>query len=258
MARSGWYILGVPKSFDNECTFVTSPFLRPAILAAIRVTIAFYTLVTLITVLVREAVVTHDAKSFFSYFTQLSYIGICAYFWASGVQTTLYARRPNSKSYPLQRWPPVLQFLHSLLWTTITTYPLIVTPVFWALLSGPSTFNSSFNAWENISVHALNSIFALFEVLLSNVGPQPWIHIPFLVLILGGYLGVAYITHATQGFYPYNFLDPNIEHARLAIYIIGIPVAATVFFLIVRLVCWVRKRCFYPAHRLPMSDVEKM
>jgi len=228
---------------------VTSPLFRPAILAAIRLAIAFYTFVTLLIVLIRDATVLHDAQSFFSYFTELTYIGICAYFWASGVQTALYARRPQSKSYPLQQWPRVLQFLHSLLWTTITTYPFIVTPVFWALLSDPSTFSTTFSVWENVSIHAFNSIFALFEVFLSNVGPQPWIHIPFLVLILGGYLGVAYITHATQGFYPYNFLDPNIEHARLAIYIVGIPASGIIVFLIVRAVCWVKKRYFSPAHR---------
>jgi hypothetical protein len=55
--------------------------------------------------------------------------------------------------------------------------------------------------WENVSIHALNSAFALFEVFLTHAGPQPWLHTPFLVLLLGGYLGIAYITHATQGFY---------------------------------------------------------
>lgn len=55
--------------------------------------------------------------------------------------------------------------------------------------------------WSNISEHALNSAFALFEILLTNVAPMPWIHIPFLIVLLAGYLGVAYITFATQGFY---------------------------------------------------------
>jgi hypothetical protein len=47
----------------------------------------------------------------------------------------------------------------------------------------------------------MNSGFALFEVLFTRAGPMPWTHIPFLILLLGGYLGVAYITYATQGFY---------------------------------------------------------
>jgi hypothetical protein len=56
-------------------------------------------------------------------------------------------------------------------------------------------------AWANISRHALNTAFVLFEIALTRVGPTPWAHMLFLVLILAAYLGVAYITHVTQGFY---------------------------------------------------------
>ena len=62
------------------------------------------------------------ADRFLSYFTRLSYIGVCAYFWASGVQTAFHALHPKRESYPLQRWPRPLQFLHILLFATITTF----------------------------------------------------------------------------------------------------------------------------------------
>ncbi|KAG8688209.1 hypothetical protein FRC08_011549 [Ceratobasidium sp. 394] len=88
----------------------------------------------------------------------------------------------------------------------------------------------------------MNSGFALFEVLFTRAGPMPWTHTPFLVIILGGYLGVAYITHATQGFYTYSFLDPKKQGAMLAAYIVGIPAAAVVVFSIVWCICWVRNR----------------
>jgi hypothetical protein len=61
------------------------------------------------------------ACRYFSYFTNLTYIGLCAYFFASGVQTVAYASR-KERSYPLQRWPKVFQFLHVLLHATIITY----------------------------------------------------------------------------------------------------------------------------------------
>ena len=38
-------------------------------------------------------ILTNSAPRFFSYFTNLSYIGLCAYFFASFVQTFAYARR---------------------------------------------------------------------------------------------------------------------------------------------------------------------
>lgn len=178
---------------------------------------------------------------YLSYFTDLSYIGLVAYFWASGVQTLIYAER-NRRGYPLQNWPRSLQFLHILLFTTITTFrksiwwmalarthlniisAILVTIVFWSLLASSSTFATRYScesflypwrvgwsieprlilrciAWSNISQHAMNTAFALFEIFLTHAGPSPWTHIPFLVIILACYLGVAYITHKTQGFY---------------------------------------------------------
>jgi hypothetical protein len=49
------------------------------------------------------------------------------------------------------------------------------------------------------------------------------------------YLGVAYITKATQGFYVYSFLNPS-KGPILAAYIVGILVGSIVVFVIVNLV----------------------
>ena len=56
-------------------------------------------------------------------------------------------------------------------------------------------------AWVNISVQALNTVFALFEIGFTNSPPVPWLTLPVCILVLAAYLGIAYITHATQGFY---------------------------------------------------------
>lgn len=58
-----------------------------------------------------------------------------------------------------------------------------------------------FTAWSNISQHILNTVFVYFEITCTNVPTLNWIHLATTVVILGLYLGVAYITHATQGFY---------------------------------------------------------
>lgn len=112
-------------------------------------------------------------------------------------------------------------------------------------------------AWSNISQHALNTVFALFEILFTNIQPPPWLHLPFCIVLLACYLGVAYITRATEGFYGeyrstmsivsnlpitvYNFLDPSKQHAVLAGYIIGIAVAECIIFAAI----WgvIRLRC---------------
>lgn len=79
--------------------------------------------------------------------------------------------------------------------------------VFWAILSG-NAFRSLFSTWSNISEHALNSVFAFSEILLPRSEPHPWINMVPLVVLLACYLGLAYVSHATEGFYVYDFLDP--------------------------------------------------
>ncbi|KAG2130905.1 hypothetical protein DEU56DRAFT_463590 [Suillus clintonianus] len=234
-----WF--GVSTPFDPACRLVTSPFFSPLSLGAFRLLFAVYSLVTTITVLVFESVRYHDGGSFFSYFTDLSYIGLVAYFWASSIQTITFVLR-GQKAYPLQSWPRILQLLHVLLYTTIIIFPIIVTVVFWALLASPSTFSTQYSAWSNVSQHAMNSGFALFEILLTNAGPSPWSHIIPCLLLFACYLGIAYITHATQGFYTYSFLDPSVQHELLAAYIIGMGVGYCILFAIVKGICTLRCR----------------
>jgi hypothetical protein len=49
--------------------------------------------------------------------------------------------------------------------------------------------------------HLLNSVFALFEITLTNTPAAAFILLPFGVVLLLGYVGIVYITYATQGFY---------------------------------------------------------
>jgi hypothetical protein len=72
-------------------------------------------------------------------------------------------------------------------------------------------------------------------------------------LILALYLSLAYITHETQGFYPYDFLDPDNGSGALAGYILGILAGACVIFFIVWVFVWLRSK-FTPAGQLSRHD----
>lgn len=62
-----------------------------------------------------------------------------------------------------------------------------------------------------------------------------------IIILLALYLGLAYLTHATQGFYTYGFLDLQKNSSGIvAAYIIGILVAAVIIYLIVRYVIMLR------------------
>ncbi|KAJ7034634.1 hypothetical protein C8F04DRAFT_1101637 [Mycena alexandri] len=252
MALLSWHRMGVQSTFDPQYKFVSSPVVSPAVLAVIRLVLALYALCTITTILGFD-VAEGDGKSFLSYFTELSYIGLTSYYWAAAVQTLFYARYGR---YLLRRWPRPLQALHVLLQSTITTFPFIVTVVYWALLSSPQTFATRLSSWQNISIHAMNSAFALLDILLSNAPPAPWLMLPIHIVLLGAYLGVAYITHATQGFYTYSFLNPSKEHGLLAAYIVGIGVGEAVVFVLARTVALLRQRLAIRRGILLADDAE--
>ena len=106
--------------------------------------------------------------------------------------------------------------------------------MYWALLA-PGRFPSAFSLWSNTSQHALNSLYAFFEIFFPRTSPLPWLDIAPTIILLALYLGLAYLTHATEGFYVYDFLDLQENSSGVvAAYIVGILVAAIVVFLIVR------------------------
>ncbi|KAJ7184732.1 hypothetical protein C8R46DRAFT_1064935, partial [Mycena filopes] len=243
--------------FDPQHNLVTSPFFRPGVLAAIRLSVAAYTFVTLVFTIVWAIVVTKDAAGFFSYFTHLTYCGLCAYFLASGTQTALYARR-GAKAYPLQRWATPWRFLHLALLSTITVFPILVSIVFWGVIADKSTFDNRYDAWNAISVHLLNSLFALFEIFLTNTPASAWILLPAVGLpLLGGYTCIIYITYATQGFYAYQFMDPSSGAGKLVLHILGVTAVECVLFALVHGLVVARRRAlqrFRPSSAPPTGE----
>lgn len=49
---------------------------------------------------------------------------------------------------------------------------------------------------------------AFGEIVIPRTLPHPWLNILPLAILLALYLGLAYLTHSTQNFYVYPFLDP--------------------------------------------------
>ncbi|TFK48103.1 hypothetical protein OE88DRAFT_1635377 [Heliocybe sulcata] len=225
-----------------DAPFVTSPVLSPFWLAAVRLTLGTYAFATALAVLIKDGIDAPNARGYFSYFTDLSYIGLLSYLLAAGFQTLLYSRgAPAPKSTRAAR---ALRYAHGVLYSTITTFPVIVTAVYWSVLSSQETFSTTYSSWSNVSHHALNTALACFEILLTSAVPLPWLHLLYCILLLALYLALAYVTHASQGFYTYDFLNPSTEHAKLAGYIIGIAVGECVLFAIVHYVIVLRNLLF--------------
>ncbi|KAF5020917.1 hypothetical protein F66182_7069 [Fusarium sp. NRRL 66182] len=241
--------------WDPSNRFETSWLLGPWLLFACRALISVYAFVTRFFVIGWTC--THQELGgctvvgrSFSYFTILTYWGIAFYFAVAALHTLTYALRGRSL---LTSLPRPLQALHSLFYSTIVTYPFLVTIVYWAVLYDGPWFPEQFDAWSNVSQHGLNSLFALFEILIPRTAAPPWVHLPWLIFILALYLGLAYLTNATQGFYVYSFLDHRAVGGRgiVAAYILGIAVGILVIFCIVW--CVIRGRRWAMEDKLGMD-----
>lgn len=154
------------------------------------------------------------------------------------MHTATYAR---SGAALLDRFPRPLQALHSALYTTVVVYPFVVTVVYWARLYSGAWFAEVFAGWSNVSQHALNSAFALFEIVVPRTDPPPAVHMAWLILLLALYLALAYVTKATKDFYPYDFLDPDAQGGLVAAYVLGVGVGCLVVFGLVWSAVWLRK-----------------
>ena len=91
-------------------------------------------------------------------------------------------------------------------------------------------------------MHALNTVMAGAEIILPRSDPHPWLLLVPIIIILALYLGLAYLTHATEGFYVYSFLDIQANGSGLvAGACIGILVGAIIVFVIVRYLILLRR-----------------
>lgn len=111
--------------------------------------------------------------------------------------------------------------------------------MFWGLLA--ADFPTTFSVWSNTSQHALNSFYAFCEIVFPRTNRLPWLDLIPIIILLALYLALAYLTHATEGFYVYPFLDLQ-KHSSGVVggYIIGILIAAIIIFLIVRYIIALR------------------
>lgn len=207
---------------DYTSRFATSWFLSPLQLAVWRAIVAIYAFLVIFIILGHEG--SRAAGQSFSYFTVLGYWGLAFYYAVSCAHSLSFWLYGESW---LQRWPRSLQWLHSVFYATVTVFPFVVTgkrihstalcigreadiiaiAVFWGALSN-GAFSNEWTTWSNISQHALNSVMAFAEIVIPRTLPHPWLNIIPIVILLALYLGLAYLTHTTQHFYVYPFLDP--------------------------------------------------
>jgi hypothetical protein len=249
-------LLGVPASGFNSKPFVTSWLMPQYALAVIRLMISIYIVTSIsysyayfakhkITFHLQDIALepitfqvgAEGIRQSFSYFTYESYWSQSFYFFFAALHTFDSARKGNAF---LDYWPRPLQVMHSVFYSCVTAFPFLVSAVYWASMYAGPWFDHDFDRWSALSIHGLNSAFALFEVIVTKTKPQPWAHLGILLLIMSLYLGVAYITKYTEDIYLYLWLDPKNGIPQLIAHVIGYAVLIVFIFNIVRGTIWFR------------------
>ncbi|KAJ4369965.1 hypothetical protein N0V83_005729 [Neocucurbitaria cava] len=246
-----------PTGFDPTHTFVRSHFVPPVVLACIRALLSIYSFTTIITCYTwlahRTATVAlkdvnigsytlHQSDAAigqsFSFFTYLTFWSLGFYFLASSIHTFMYVFR-GGRTWLHDGgcawwWPKKpLQLAHSMFYSSVVSFPFLVTIVFWGTMNSgwPS---GRFEQWINISVHALNSVFAVVEIILPATQPPPWTHLSVVLGVLSAYLGLAYLTRETQGFYVYEWMNPAHGKWSIVLHIAGYAGGMVVLFVMAR------------------------
>lgn len=145
-------LYGADPTYDSLHRFETSWLLPPTILAGLRGLIALYIFTTIFFIWGWDG--THgDGAAIgtsFSYFTWLTYWGLGFYHLFAAIHTACYAR--TGRSVLFEKWPRACRVLHGWLYATVTTFPFLVTIVFWVLLFKPPFYKETFPGWSNVCI----------------------------------------------------------------------------------------------------------
>ncbi|MDN4483814.1 Pr6Pr family membrane protein [Demequina lignilytica] len=147
--------------------------------------------------------------NFFGYFTiQNNLIGVAA---------LAIAARYVGRERP--EWVELLRL------TAAVTLTIVVT-VYWTLLL--PTDDEPW-AWTNLVVHGLSGVALVADWLVDGPRrPLPWGLLPWVMAYPLLWVAVTLVRGATDGWFPYPFLDPANGYAAIAMVVGGIVVAGLV------------------------------
>ena len=152
------------------------------------------------------------------------------------------SRTGNKVQHGLTTGHFLLQILHSMYYSSIVCLPFLVSSIYWASMWVGPWFDHDFDAWSAVSIHAMNSVFAVFEIVVTQTFPLPWLHLLALLAIMAFYLALAYLTKLTAGVYIYLWLDPQVGAWKIIGHVVGYSMANVVIFNLVRAAIWLRCR----------------
>ena len=186
-----------------------------SLVAVLRLTVAIAIIVAVVATFLEAAGrVTVNPFNFFGYFTLQSNI-LTAIVLLITAAVGLRGR-PQSSALVLARG-------------AVTTYMVIVGIVYAVLLAPLGAAGGVPVAWANVVLHIVVPIAVALDWLLFADRPALAFRSFWVVLIYPiVWVAVVLVRGATDGWFPYPFLDPTLGYGTVALYCVGIAVAVVV------------------------------
>ncbi|KAI9265940.1 hypothetical protein BY458DRAFT_556596 [Sporodiniella umbellata] len=210
---------------------VTSYWVSSKAFFFVRFTLALYSTVVLWTDIGLEA---HALNHFFDKFTTMTFIGLHAYLITSTVYHFRYLYSKNL-DFIFNQYA-ILNYLYVYLYHTVITFNIVTPVVYWSILNGKAIPGVS--AWLNTSVHGVSGVMMLCNVILGRQKIIMRMILPVLATILC-FMFLAFIIHATRGYWVYPFLSWE-KGPKAAIWYIAVALITLVAFFIQYLIHYVR------------------
>jgi len=221
---------------------VTSNLVRPLTLAILRGITCLYTLIVIISVWVT----TKGFSRWAMFFTNESYFGLTIYLVCSSIWSIGYLRQPvQERAQWLKNRSPWWGWLHWLLYSTVITYHIIVPIVYWTMLNVGGSM-TALGTWQNVSVHAVDGVFAIFELIFNRHFLQP-IHSVVVAAVMVLYMLLTFVVRKTEGYWVYPFLNWD-QGPICAAYYLGIAIGLFIIFFVLLILHkyrnrWLANRC---------------
>ncbi|GAA5817183.1 hypothetical protein MFLAVUS_010725 [Mucor flavus] len=216
-------------------TAVTSHWVSSKTFFTIRSVLALYSFIVM-WVNIGFTASEGNGDSFFAFFTNLTFVGLHAYLITATVHHFRYLHNKNVNSF-LDQYA-VLNYLYVFLYCTVISFNIVTPVVYWSLLSKGAGGMSPRESWLNVSVHGVSFFLMIFDVIFNRM-KAPLRMIIFVLFTVLVYMCLAFVVHATQGYWVYPFLNWE-QGPKAAIWYVAVAAIVIVSYLLQVLIHFLR------------------
>ncbi|KAI9305935.1 hypothetical protein BJ944DRAFT_264360 [Cunninghamella echinulata] len=211
---------------------VTSYWIPSKVFLIIRLIICVYSTIIIWGNLANSAISYKKENTpfiFFGYFTNLTFIGLHAYYVTVCYHHVRYILSKGQLNSFFNQ-PTTLNYLFIYLYHTIITFNIVTPVVYWSFLNGTEVL-SPLQTFFNVSVHGVSFFMMLIDVILNRI--QIYTNMVLLLIInVAIYMCLSFVVYSVDDIWVYPFLDWSGGLKAALMYIVVGTIFIIAFFII--------------------------